>query len=97
MQSSVGIIYRSLRKANYAERVAVDDHVYLAAVLEHLVAEVLEPAGSATRDNKKSRINLRHLQLVVRNNKKLNKIFHAIVAQNGVLPKLNAAFLREDF
>ncbi|KAM7311809.1 Histone H2A [Ixodes scapularis] len=78
---------------NYAERVGAGIPVYLAAVLEHLAAELLELAGNATRD-KKTRIIPRHLQLAVRNNEELNKLLSGVtIVQEGVLPNIEAVLL----
>lgn len=63
--------------------------MYLAAVIEYLCAEVLELAGNAGRDNKKTRIIPRHIQLAVRNDEKQNKILGNVwIASGSDLPNI---------
>ncbi|XP_025715867.2 LOW QUALITY PROTEIN: histone H2A type 3 [Callorhinus ursinus] len=94
LQFPVGRVHRLLRKGNYSERVGAGAPVYLAAVLEYLTAEILELAGNAARDNKKTRIIPRHLQLAIRNDEELNKLLGRVtIAQGGVLPNIQAVLL----
>ena len=59
-----------------------------------MTAEILELAGNAARDNKKSRIIPRHIQLAIRNDEELNKLLGQVtIAQGGVLPNIHQNLL----
>ena len=94
LQFPVGRIGRFLKKGRYAKRVGGGAPVYLASVLEYLTAEILELAGNAAKDNKKSRIVPRHIQLAVRNDEELNKLLGSVtIANGGVLPNIHSVLL----
>jgi len=48
--------------------------VYLAAVLEYLLAEMMELAGNAARDDKKPRIPPQHIFLAVNKDVELEQL-----------------------
>ena len=94
LQFPVGRVHRHIKLGRYATRIGAGAPVYLAAVLEYMAAEVLELAGNAARDNKKSRIIPRHITLAVRNDEELNKFLGGVtVASGGVLPNIHSVLL----
>ncbi|XP_028794428.1 probable histone H2A.3 [Neltuma alba] len=94
LQFPVGRIARFLKSGKYSDRLGVGAPVYLAAILEYLSAEVLELAGNAARDNKKTRIVPRHIQLAVRNDDELSRLLTKVTISNGgVLPNIHNMLL----
>ena len=94
LQFPVGRIGWYLCQGKYATRMGAGAPVYLAAVLEHICAEILELAGNAAGDNKKSRIVPRHITLAVKNDEELNKLLGGVtIASGGVLPNIHAVLL----
>ncbi|NWT91268.1 H2A protein, partial [Urocynchramus pylzowi] len=94
LQFPVGRVHRLLRRGKYADRIGSGAAIYLAAVMEYVTAEILELAGNAAHENKKTRILPRHIQLAVRNDEELNKLFDCVtIPQGGVLPNILSQLL----
>ncbi|KAK0457680.1 histone 2A [Desarmillaria tabescens] len=89
LQFPVSRFSRKLRDNNAGKQIAAAAPVYLAAVIEYLVAEIVELAGNAAKDNKKRRILPRHLQLAIRNDDELHRLLgDVIIAEGGVIPHI---------
>lgn len=78
-----------LKAGNYAKRIGLGSGLYLAAILEYLVAEVVELAGKAASDNSKRRISPRHIMMAVRNDAELSDLLKEVhFKESGVLPSI---------
>ncbi len=87
---------RFLKQGRYAKRVGAGAPVYMAAVLEYLVAELIELSGNAAKDNKKNRISPRHIQLAIKNDEELNKfVGTATISAGGVMPNIHSVLLKK--
>merc|ERR1711977_324324 len=87
-------VSRFSKAGRYAQRIGAGAPVYCAAVLEYLAAEVLELAGNAAKEDKKSRVAPRHIQLAIRHDDELNKLMGGTtIAAGGVLPNIHVALL----
>eukprot|EP01083_Nonionella_stella_P033604 91966_1 len=70
----VGRVKHEIRRGRFAPRIGATAAIYLAAVLEYTVAEVIELSGNAAQDHKKKTIGPRHVMLALRGDEELNKL-----------------------
>ena len=95
LQFPVSRVHRYLRQATHHYRIASGAPVYQAAVMEYLTAEILELAGNAARDNKKTRIIPRHILLAVANDEELHQVSTLVCIQWPVGFAARALFAAE--
>lgn len=91
----VSRIAKFLRKGRYAPRLGVGASVFTTAVIEYLVAELIELSGNCAREHKKSRIVPRHIKLAIKNDEELNKLIGKVtISTGGVAPNLNEFLIK---
>lgn len=94
---SIGRVTRRIRDGLFTDRISSSAPVFLAAVLEYLCAEVVELAGNAAKEYKKTRISPRHILLAVRNDEELDQLLggrHTMIGRSGdTIPHIHRALL----
>ena len=94
LQFPLGRLHRFLREGRYAERVGAGAPVFMAAIIEYLTVELVESAGNAARDNKKTRILPRHIMLAIRNDEDLNELLSGVtILSAGIVPRIHRVHL----
>ena len=91
-KGGAGAAAAKAKKAKHSgPRLAAGTPVYLAAVIEYLVAEIMELAGNAAKDNHRKRIIPRYILLAVKCDEELSKVFKGQIADGGVVPWVHPA------
>ncbi|KAL0234180.1 hypothetical protein PCE1_001696 [Barthelona sp. PCE] len=91
---SVGRIHRYLKQGKYADRIGAGAPVYLAAVLDYLIAEVLDAAGTITMEKNRQRITPRHLLLGMKSDTELAQLISNVTFPSaGVVPFIHPELL----
>ena len=102
-QEKAGILFspaiaeKFLRNFGYSKvMVTSQAPVFLAGALEYLTSEILENASISAKDNKRIRINIRDLEMGVRNDDELNTFFtknRITFLGGGVTPFIHQSLL----
>lgn len=81
---------------HYFTRIGEGGPIYCAAVVEYLLAEILELAGNAARDNRAIKIKSRHIFLAIENDEELHGLCNSLnieFAKGGVLASIHDALI----
>jgi histone H2A len=85
----VGRISRQLKRNKYSKRIGRGAPVAVTAIVENLIAEILELAGHVTKRDGKVRVVPKHINIAIRNDEELDRLFkHVSIFSGGVMPSL---------
>ena len=87
---SHGRLATYIKSGKYAERVGAGTPVYLAAVLEYIVYEILDLAAEESSKDRKMRITPTHIMRAIKNDPELAKFIKGQFCNAGFQPKLKA-------
>lgn len=74
---------RRIRKVSGLPRCGKPAAVYLTAVIEYMLSEVLESAGLIAKECKKHRITPRHINLAIRTDQELEILLRKTIISGG--------------
>ncbi len=92
---SVPRIQKLMMRMSVVQRKTGVAAVYITAVCEYLMAEIMELAGNIARDSKRVRITPRHIKLAVCNDEELKVFYKDTVFAGGVMPHIDAKVLEK--
>lgn len=94
---SVSRVGRLLRTASVSKRQGPSAAIFIAAVLEYLLKEILDVAARLSIELKKVRITNRNILLAVRTNSDLNSLLpeHSTVLAGGVVPHIDESLMNK--
>lgn len=94
LEFSVSRTEKHIRSNIQCKKMNQDTPVFLAAVLEYLVAEILELAGNLATDSNRVRIIPRDIMMVISNDEEHNHIFkHVTIPYAGIQPNIHSNLL----
>lgn len=84
---------KALKRELPGYRFSINAAVGMAAVLEYIIGEIIQPAGNAARGLKAKRVKARHIMLAIRGDEELDKLFSTVVLAGGVVPHILSRLL----
>ena len=94
LQFPVGAIARVMKERTSTDRVGGAAPIFMAAVLEYLMAELCELVGNAAKQRKKQRIIPRDIMMAISNDDELKRLTPCVVvAMGGAHPNIHDSLL----
>ena len=85
---SLGRMASYCKNGKYSERIGAGTPIYLAAVLEYLVFEILELASAEAAKDGKKRISPTHIMKAVKNDPELHRLIQGQFCNAGFAPRI---------